>query len=257
MNSGFDIDLVFKALGDPTRRRILDILKNRPGISMNEITEEFDISRFGVRKHMLLLEEANLISFQWERPVKRFFLNAVPIQMITDRWIAEYSKSPAARLTQLKYDLEELNMSDTTSAFDQVHVVYIRTTAEKLWQALTESKFTQEYYMGCSIESDLKPGSPLRYTHDGALRVSGKIVACEPHKKFAHTFHPILPDGQAGPETNVEYTIEEMGENIKLTVKHTNISSEELFQHTNAGWSVVLSGLKSVLETGSGLKMSM
>jgi len=102
------MDAVFRALGSPTRRRILDILKEHPGSSVNAVSEFFEMTRIAVMKHLKILEEANLIHSERKGRVRRLTFNPVPIQMIYDRWTTEYSALWAGRLTRLKYDIESI-----------------------------------------------------------------------------------------------------------------------------------------------------
>jgi DNA-binding transcriptional ArsR family regulator len=101
-----DMDAVFAALAHETRRRILDVLKERPGSGVGEIATEFDVSRIAVMKHLAVLEEANLIVSRKDGRTRRLWFNAAPIQMIYDRWTSDYSAYWAGELTRLKYIAE-------------------------------------------------------------------------------------------------------------------------------------------------------
>ena len=100
------MDAVFQALGNPSRRLILDIVKDRPGCSVNDVCEHFDTSRIAVMKHLKVLEEANLIHSEKVGRTRKLYHNAVPIQMIYDRWTTEYSALWAGRMTKIKYRVE-------------------------------------------------------------------------------------------------------------------------------------------------------
>jgi DNA-binding transcriptional ArsR family regulator len=102
-----DDDRVFKALADPTRRRLLDRLFEREGLSLTELESELEMTRFGVAKHLRVLEEAGLVVSRRSGREKLHFLNAVPIRLIHDRWIHKYAEGPAALLAELKNQLEE------------------------------------------------------------------------------------------------------------------------------------------------------
>ena len=99
-------DDVFRALAHAARRRILDILREHPGANVNEVCAFFDTSRIAVMKHLRVLEEASLVVSRREGRSRRLYFNAVPIQMIYDRWTTEYSALWARRLTDLKYRVE-------------------------------------------------------------------------------------------------------------------------------------------------------
>ena len=102
-----DDDLVFKALADATRRFLLDLLFQRDGRTLKELESELDMTRFGVMKHLKVLEDANLVITRRSGREKLHFLNAVPIRMIHDRWIDKYTERQVAALTALKTQLEE------------------------------------------------------------------------------------------------------------------------------------------------------
>jgi DNA-binding transcriptional ArsR family regulator len=102
-----DDDRVFKALADPTRRRLLDRLFARDGLSLTELESELEMTRFGVAKHLRVLEDAGLVVSRRSGREKLHFLNAVPIRLIHDRWIHKYAEGPAAMLAELKNRLED------------------------------------------------------------------------------------------------------------------------------------------------------
>ena len=97
---------VFTALAHARRRRILDIVRENGGCSVNDVAAHFDISRIAVMKHLRVLEEAGLLISEKEGRTRHLYFNAVPIQMIYDRWTSEYSALWASKLTRLKYSVE-------------------------------------------------------------------------------------------------------------------------------------------------------
>ena len=102
----FDDDSVFKALADPTRRFLLDLLFTRDGRTLTELESELEMTRFGVMKHLRVLERAGIVVTRWAGREKLHFLNAVPIRMIHDRWIDKYTERRVSALLELKTDLE-------------------------------------------------------------------------------------------------------------------------------------------------------
>lgn len=106
------MDAVFQALGHAHRRRILDIVKEKPGCSVNDVCAFFDVSRIAVMKHLRVLEEAELIVSRKEGRTRKLFFNAVPIQMVYDRWTTDYSKFWASRLADIKYKVESKGEDD-------------------------------------------------------------------------------------------------------------------------------------------------
>lgn len=109
MNTSESIDLVFQALASKSRRLIMDLVKNRPGCSVNDLCEHFEISRIGVMKHLRILVDAQLIISRKEGRKRELYFNAAPIQMIYDRWTTEYSTFWATQAVDLKYRVEAKN----------------------------------------------------------------------------------------------------------------------------------------------------
>jgi DNA-binding transcriptional ArsR family regulator len=101
------MDEVFRALGDPTRRQLLDRLHEQDGLSLGELERELPMTRFGVMKHLRVLEEANLVITRRRGRQKLHFLNPVPIRLIHDRWVSKYAEPWVSALTGLKRELEE------------------------------------------------------------------------------------------------------------------------------------------------------
>ena len=114
-----DIDTVFKALADPTRRQILDSLFETRGQTLNEICAHLSIRRQSVSKHLALLEEANLVVTEWRGREKLHYLNPMPIQEIYERWIAKYERSRLEALSDLKRTLESQNQNDQGQEYDE------------------------------------------------------------------------------------------------------------------------------------------
>jgi DNA-binding transcriptional ArsR family regulator len=108
-----DDDRVFKALADPTRRRLLDRLFERGGLTLTELESQLEMTRFGVAKHLRLLEEAGLVVTRRSGRAKLHFLNPIPIRLIHDRWIDKFTVGPASRLVELKTALEAENATES------------------------------------------------------------------------------------------------------------------------------------------------
>ena len=248
------MDLIFKALSDKSRRQILDLVKNKPGININELTEYFEFSRFAVMKHIRILEEANLIVSEKSGKNKLLYLNAMPIQYIYDRWISKFSKYWASSLAELKYSLENEG-EKMGNELKHVFVTYIKTSKEKLWEALTNGEITKKYYYNTELTSDFKAGSELKYMRmnengEEEAPVKGKILEIEPMKRLVHTFEFTNND----KPSKVTYEIEEAGKSVKLTLTHSNFEGKtETFNSVKEGWPLILSGLKTYLETGNTL----
>lgn len=240
----------------------MDIVKTRPGITLQELTEEFPVTRYAVMKHLRILERANLIVFRREGKFKHFYLNSIPIQMIHDRWLSEYTKYWSTQLTQLKYNLEMEDQMNK-SADKQIYVLYIKTTREKLWEAITSPAQTRKYFFNTEVNSGFVEGQEISYLgKDGegntSVPVKGEIIEAKPYQKLVHTFRHNFGEGKQGANTNpsrVTYEIEPMGELVKLTLVHDQFGEDrDTFKSTSEGWPMILNGLKTLLETGRPLE---
>lgn len=239
------MDAIFKALSDPTRRALLDSLRERDGQTLTELEAGLGMTRFGVMKHLGVLEEANLVVTRRAGRFKYHYLNPAPIQEVADRWIAPYAK-PAARFAMdLKAALEGTTAMTERPTF--VLETFIRTTPEKLWEALVKPEKTQLYYFGSTLKSDLEPGSPFQYFRNGELLLDGELVEIEPNRKLVTTFLPSWGESQGA--TRVTFSIEPMGDVCKFTITHHDIDKAP--PGVTSGWAQIASSLKSLLETGT------
>src|ERR687887_1111947 len=152
------MDAVFKALADPTRRSLLDELFKQDGQTLSALEQRLPMTRFGVMKHLKVLEEARLVTTRRRGREKLHFLNPVPIRLIHDRWVSKYAEPWAAGLSALKTTLEEQTMQ-------KVFEIYIKTTPERLWEAITSDELRQIYNFGVGVQSDWKPGSAYKAIH--------------------------------------------------------------------------------------------
>jgi len=254
-----DDNRVFRALADPTRRFLLDRLFERDGRTLTQLLEDVEMSRFGVMKHLRILEDAGMIVTRRSGREKLHFLNAVPVQLIADRWVGKYTRERAAALADLKAALEEggVTMSPSATKPRQLYVVYIKASPEKVWQAITQPEFTSRYFYGSQVESSFEPGAKLNhYAADhSSLMVEGEVIEADPPRRLVHTWHMLYdPKLAANRPSQVTWEIaSEDGQVSKLTVVHEFETEDETFAETAPGWSWVLSGLKTLLETGEAL----
>jgi len=246
------MDAVFKALADPTRRRLLDMLFRRDGRTLGQLERRLAMTRFGVMKHLRVLEDARLIVTKRRGREKLHFLNVVPIRQIHDRWIDKYSAPVAAMLTGLKKEIEE-------DAMEKVYEIYIKTTPERLWQAITDPALRAKYSFGVWVHSEWTPGS--RYsartteaTVSPGVEISdGENLEVDPPRRLVQTFRALWSDAaKAEGYSRVTWEIEPVGDSCRLRVTHDQLraaANPELY----GGWPMVLSGLKTLLETGETL----
>ena len=142
-----------------------------------------------------------------------------------------------------------------------VYTVYIASTPQKVWQALTSAEFSRQYFSGHSVEVDLRVGGAyIMRTPDGSLHISGEVIECDPPRKLTVTFNVNWPElvEKLGP-TLVTYEIAQAGEAVRLTMSqsHDRELSEDILSGGRSGWPAILSSLKSMLETGKPLSVQM
>jgi len=261
---------VFGALADPTRRHLLDLLFERDGRTLGELVAAVPgMSRFGVMKHLRVLEAAELVTTRRVGREKHHFLNPVPIRRLHDRWLDKYRARAADSLLDLQRALErgaagEFDRSHhpkgepmtTTAAPAFVSAIYIRATPEAIWRAITESDYTLRYYYGSAVESAWTAGSPYRMTIGGELQIEGEIVEANPPRRLVQTFHAVWDEGvKADGPTRVSWEIEDAMPGVcKVTVVHDGlVAGSATLEQVSGGWPFILSGLKTLVETGTGL----
>lgn len=246
---------VFRALADVSRRKLLDQLFARDGQTLTELAESVpSMTRFGVMKHLRVLKEAGLISTRRDGREKLHYLNAVPIRLIHDRWIGKYRKARAAALAELKLDLEE-EMSAMDQRPAQVYVVFIRAPREKVWDAVTKPEFTNRYFYRSGASRPWKVGETQLFTEHGTNRllVEGEIIEVDRPRRLVHGWIVHYDDELTaeGP-SRVTYELEETDGITKLTVIHDDFpSGSKVYDNVAGGWPYVLSGLKTLVETGA------
>jgi uncharacterized protein YndB with AHSA1/START domain/DNA-binding transcriptional ArsR family regulator len=242
------MDDVFRALADPTRRGLLDELFREDGQTLSALQERLPMTRFGVMKHLKVLEEANLVVTKRRGREKLHFLNAVPIRLVHDRWVSKYAEPWAATLTGLKARIEEKPMQ-------KVFEIYIKTTPERLWEAITDQQLRAKYNFGVGVESDWTPGSRYEAVHPRAgMTISdGENLEVDPPRRLVQSFNALWSDDvRAEGTSRVTWEIEPVEDSCRLTVTHDQLN-EAANNELYGGWPMILSGLKTLLETGETL----
>jgi uncharacterized protein YndB with AHSA1/START domain/DNA-binding transcriptional ArsR family regulator len=249
-----ELEPAFRALADAHRRRLLDRLREQDGQTLGELEAALpQMTRFGVMKHLRVLEDAHLVTTRREGRHKLHYLNPVPIRLISDRWISRFAARFVDGLADLKYSLEA---PTPMTAPAQVYEIYIRTTPERLWQALTDGELTKHYYYGTSVRSDMTVGSPFRYfDSDDNVLLDGEILDADPPRRLVTSFTALWsPDVAADPPSRLTWEIEPMGAACRLRMVHDELAPDSAtFHEVAGGWSHILSGLKTLLETGEPL----
>ncbi len=245
------MDAVFRALADPTRRRLLDQLFRQDGQTLGALGRRSTMTRFGVMKHLRVLEEAGLVITKRRGREKLHFLNPVPIRLIHDRWIDKYTEPWAATLSGLKRSLEE--------TMEKVFEIYIKTTPERLWQAITDPEMRRKYNFGVVVQSDWKPKSSYQGKagsetgFPAGTILEGENLEVDPPRRLVQSFRALWSDDVKREGTSrVTWEIEPIADSCRLTVVHDQLrqgAHSELY----GGWPMILSGLKTLLETGEQL----
>jgi uncharacterized protein YndB with AHSA1/START domain/DNA-binding transcriptional ArsR family regulator len=248
-------DDVFKALADPSRRLLLDSLFAVDGQTLGELSARLPgMTRFGVMKHLRVLEAAGLVATRKVGREKLHYLNPVPIRWMHDRWIGKYAEPWVGALADLKVSLE----GDVIDRPRHVFQIYIRTTPELLWQAITDPRLTLRYFRQSRVDSSWHAGDRVAYWIGNELIVDGKILQSEPPHKLVVTWSFRRdPQLREDPPSRVTWEIEPLGETCRLTVVHDDFPTETpTFHSVRSGWPMVLSSLKSLLETGEPLSIA-
>jgi uncharacterized protein YndB with AHSA1/START domain/DNA-binding transcriptional ArsR family regulator len=253
----------FKALADPSRRHLLDRLNARNGQSLRELSEGLNMARQSVSKHLAILEAANLVTTIRHGREKLHYLNASPINEIAERWINRYDQQRVRALSDLKRALEETPMENP----DFVYTTYIRTTPERLWQALTEPSFTRRWWQ-TTFETDWLVGSPMTWDNNGIVVADPEQIVLEsdPYRRLVYTWHTFTPEFSERMDdellaklsgerrSRVAFDIEPVGDMAKLTVVHDDFEpGSTAATMVRNGWPIYLSSLKTLLETGEPL----
>lgn len=152
---------------------------------------------------------------------------------------------------------------------DYVYVTYIRTTPEKLWEALTNGEFSEKYWFGFRVKFELKPGGKMFIFPPKGMEAhgdhAGEVLECEPCQKLVYTWNQKDPPEVAQKRSSlsrVTYEISPMGPMVKFRLIHQNLLPDDLepdpnkFRGINNGWPAVLSSLKSLLETGEAMTLA-
>ncbi len=238
------MDLVFKALADPTRRSLLDELFREDGQTLSALEGRFSMTRTGVMKHLTQLEAAGLVVTKRRGREKLHFLNPVPIRLVHDRWVSKYTEAWAASLVGLKTRLE--------SPMEKVFEIYIRTTPERLWEAITDPEIRSKYTFGVRINFELTPGSRIEMTAPGmdGLFGEGENLEVDPPRRLVQTMVALWDDDVKREGTSrITWEIEQVADSCRLTVTHDQLR-EGANNQLYGGWPMILSGLKTWLETG-------
>ncbi len=251
------MDAVFKALADPTRRLLLDRLREHNGQTLGELCERLDMARQSATQHLDVLVRAHLVTVVRRGRERLHSLNPAPIHEIEERWISTFDKPRLRAISAIKNQAEEYAMTETaTSVPTYVYVTYIRASPEQVWGALTDADLTARYWGHANV-SDWEPGS--RWEHrrtDGSGQVDlvGRVLETERPIRLVITFGESAE--APGDASIVTFLVERHHDIVRLTVTHENLADPTALREISHGWPAVLANLKSLLETGEVLPRS-
>jgi uncharacterized protein YndB with AHSA1/START domain/DNA-binding transcriptional ArsR family regulator len=242
---------VFKALADPTRRRLLDRLHADNGQTLSALCGDLAITRQGITQHLDVLEAAGLVTTVRQGREKLHYLNPVPLHEVYDRWIAKFERPDLEALSHLKLDLEQ--ETETMEKPELVYVTFIASTPERVWEALTDPDQTATYWGHRNVSGWSKGDSWEHARLDGSgVDGGGTIIEIDPPRRLVHTWGDLADADHPERLSRVTFDIEPRDDVVRLTVTHENLTPEQL-EPTQDGWALVLSSLKSYLETGTPL----
>jgi uncharacterized protein YndB with AHSA1/START domain/DNA-binding transcriptional ArsR family regulator len=259
------MDEVFRALADPTRRSLLDELFGCDGQTLTALERRLPMTRFGVMKHLKVLEAAGLVKTKRQGREKLHFLNPIPIRLVHDRWVSKYAEPWAAGLSDLKTQIEqeEPTMSTgtqqsgkrpwTAEPTEKVFEIFIKTTPERLWEAITDPQLRQKYNFGASASSDWTPGSHYELASGPMKLAEGENLEVDPPRRLVQSFTAVWSEEvRAEGTSRVIWEIEQVEDSCRLTVTHDQLR-EHAHGELYGGWPMILSGLKTLLESGESL----
>lgn len=240
------MDAIFKALNDPARRALLDSLRVKDGQTLSELEAQLDMTRFGVMKHLKVLEDASLVVTKKVGRFKYHYLNALPLQEVIDRWIEPLIARPTARaVISLKSQLEG---TAGMSKPDFVLKTYINCTQDALWDALTDpEKMSEWHFMARRVARD---GDTYVYENDDGFKyMKTRRLSAEPKSRIEATFEPAW-EGGGGPSRTV-FLIAPERDHCALTIEHYDLTFPVVpGEGVHDGWSRWAASLKTWLESG-------
>ncbi|MFL6022698.1 MAG: ArsR/SmtB family transcription factor [Marmoricola sp.] len=256
--SSTDMDAAFKALADPTRRLLLDRLREQNGQTLGELCTRVAMTRQSVTQHLDQLVSANLVSVVRRGRERLHYLNPAPIHEIEERWISGFDRPRLEAISAIRHQAEEYAMTEaiqdeaaTATVPSYVYVTYIQASADQVWRALTDADLTAQYW-GHRNTSDWQVGSGWEHQRlDGSGNdVVGTVLEAEPPHRLVITFEDSPHEDRPHGPSRVVFEIVPDQDIVRLTVTHENLPNVEMLNGISSGWPAVLANLKSLLETG-------
>ena len=276
-----DDDRVFKALADPTRRFLLDRLFERDGRTLTELESDVEMTRFGVMKHLRVLEDADLVVARRSGREKLHFLNPVPIRLIHDRWIDKYTERQAVGAGPPEARTREGGLGMTTETetmvTTQVYRVYIKASPQAVWDAIDEDPSGPSSTATAAASNSTSARAALHRVATEEMKaaraeiggaptpdviVDGEVIEADPPHRLVQTWRMLMDPGTTAEGfTRLTYEIVETRPGVsKLTLTHelegaprlaTFVGGDMESIGAGGGWAEALGDPKTLLETGS------
>ncbi|WP_170224826.1 ArsR/SmtB family transcription factor [Mumia flava] len=255
------MDLVFKALADPSRRLLLDTLRRSSGLTLTELSAKLpQMTRFGVSSHLRVLADADLISVVRSGRRKLHYLNPVPLVEVQDRWLTDYTATTSRALLALRHALEEREMTETSFPSDTapttVFTIVIRAPRARVWEALTATGTPRGWLYDTVTTTDWRVGSSYAQDAEGFVMIDGEVLVVEECSRLTLGFDCHWDaDVDAEPAGILDYVLtdaDETGELTKLVVSLSAMGPATAAA-AERDTPYIYSSLKSELETGTSL----
>ena len=249
------MDEVFKAINDPSRRLLLDELFEHDGQTLGELCSHLpDMTRYGVMNHLKVLEAAGIVTTLKQGRSKLHYLNPVPIRLIHDRWISKYAEARVGAITDIKARVE--GGGQRVGAPDHIYKAYINGSQADVWDAIVNPAKTVQYFYGTVIDVDLEVGGKMNYDYpDGRQASVGQVIAIDPPNKLEFMFHAKWDEAldAEGPVREV-WALAEVNGMTELAIEIYDMpAGSKTYEDFTSGIPYIISGLKSLVETGKGL----
>lgn len=247
------MDAVFDALAHPGRRALLDSLFERDGQTLGELERQLPVTRFAVMKHLRILEEAGLVTTRKVGREKLHYLNPVPIREVGERWISRYAAPFLETMAALKRQAEakDTDMNGPTHVYE----IYIRATAQAVWDILTDDEKTPLYqHFNMASRTQWRVGGSIEFMMADRVVIAGEILELVPPARLVMTFHARWsPEVAADKPSRVTWEIIQLaGEACKLVLTHDDFGGDTATsRQVTGGWPETLSRLKTLVETGA------
>lgn len=251
-------DAVFRAIDDGGRRRLLDALFERDGQSLVELCDVLpEMTRHGVMNHLRVLADAGLVTSTKVGRQRFHYLNPVPIRLISDRWISKYADVRVDALVGLRARTEKGSSPMESNQPVHVYEAYIRASVDDVWQAIVDPDRTVQYFYGTRVQSDWKVGGSMNYTNaDGDELVSeGTLIAIDPPHRIEFTFTALWdPELTAEGPCREVWALADVNGMTRLTIELYDVTEDsKTYTDFVQGFPYIVSGMKSLLETGQPL----